>query len=186
MNLYEILTRHYSPKDSQEGIFTYLVAESDEDVYEFLKKGVSLDSRWLYTTYEDNEEDYGEEEFEIYDKDYNVIGTECYKYKIIRLKGDMFDEDIELCDLYYGLTLNGWRLVAENVAEQDIETIKRLGISLSFTDKAKAKNHYQECWNKFGCIFNSNISPKYKKCWQDNYSVEQCERDNKNQGGSCL
>jgi hypothetical protein len=34
------------------------------------------------------------------------------------------------------------------------------------------------CWNEGGCIFNSNNSPRYKKCWQDDYSVIQCKADN--------
>lgn len=34
MKLYEIRFRLYAPKDSKEGILTYLLAESSEKVYE--------------------------------------------------------------------------------------------------------------------------------------------------------
>jgi hypothetical protein len=35
-----------------------------------------------------------------------------------------------------------------------------------------------ECWRKLGCPFNSNNSWKYMKCWQEDYSVDQCKKDN--------
>ena len=36
MNLYVLKFRHYAPKDYIEGIITYLIAESNEDIYEWL------------------------------------------------------------------------------------------------------------------------------------------------------
>lgn len=36
----------------------------------------------------------------------------------------------------------------------------------------------KKCWKKEGCPFNSNTSYKYMKCWRENYSVEQCMKDN--------
>lgn len=35
MNLYEISFKHYAPKGSREGTVCYLLAESDEEVYEW-------------------------------------------------------------------------------------------------------------------------------------------------------
>lgn len=35
-----------------------------------------------------------------------------------------------------------------------------------------------ECWNKSGCIHNSNNSPKFMKCRCEGYSVEQCGVEN--------
>jgi len=37
MNLYALKFRHYSQKDSIEGIITYLIAESSENIYEWMK-----------------------------------------------------------------------------------------------------------------------------------------------------
>lgn len=131
MNLYEIMLEHYAPKDSEKGILTYLVANSDEEVYEWLKKDIKLkDGRRLYTSYYDREDDNEGEVFEIYDENYNVVGTETYREKIIKLKGDMFDEDEELSDLYYGETFTGWRLVKEGISESEIKIIEDCGISI--------------------------------------------------------
>lgn len=37
MNLYTINFEHYSQKDSEQGIYTYLVAKDDTAVYEWIK-----------------------------------------------------------------------------------------------------------------------------------------------------
>lgn len=34
-----------------------------------------------------------------------------------------------------------------------------------------------KCWNKGGCIYNSNNSPRYKKCRREDYSRLQCKID---------
>ncbi|MFB5758954.1 hypothetical protein [Paenibacillus medicaginis] len=129
MNLYEIKIEHYAPKDSQQGILTYLVANSDEDVYEWLKSDPKLDrDRWVYTPYKDNEDD--ENTYDIYGENYEVIGEESYKERMIRLRGEMNDESVELSDLYYGKTLYGWNLVKEDIKEEEIGSVKRLGISI--------------------------------------------------------
>ena len=54
MNLYEIRFRFYAPKDSKEGILTYLLAESSEDVYEWIRSEPKLQNdkhifvSWMY------------------------------------------------------------------------------------------------------------------------------------------
>lgn len=40
-----------------------------------------------------------------------------------------------------------------------------------------------KCWRDGGCPFNSNYSYKYMKCWQEDYSVEQCRKDNEGEWG---
>lgn len=129
MNLYKVMFEHFSQKDSEIGILTYLVAKSDEEIYEWLKSNPKLqDETYIFTVYKDRENN--EETFEIYDDAYNVIGEESYKDKIIRLNGDMFDEDADLSDLYYGKTLYGWQLVKENVKANVIHLIKEYGINI--------------------------------------------------------
>jgi len=129
VNLYEIRFVHYAPRDDEEGIFNYLVANSDEDVYEWLKSDPELkDGRHIFTGYKFKEED--DEVFEVYNDNYRVIGTETFKERMLRLKGDMLDEEAELNDLYYGKTLWGWRLVKENITQQEIDTLLSLGICL--------------------------------------------------------
>lgn len=134
MNLYEIMMKHYAPKDSQMGIYTYLVANSDEEVYEWLKSEQELkDGRIIFNSYQDSEKD--KETFEIYDNDYKVIGTETFKERMIRLKGDLNDEDVELSDLFYGKTLLGWKVIKKSVTIEDIQTLKDLGICLQSFNK---------------------------------------------------
>lgn len=129
MNLYKIMFEHYSPKDSMKGIITYLAANSDEAVYEWLKSEPKLsDGTTIYNSYKYSEED--NITFDIYDSDYNVIGEESFKDRMIRLCGDMFDEDKELNDLYYGLTLYGWEQVKDNISSTAIQVIKESGIQI--------------------------------------------------------
>ena len=115
MNLYKILFSNTAPKDSKEGIVTYLLANSEEEVYHFIDKNHN------YECWKDREEEG--ETFEIYDDDYNKIGTETFKEKILRLKGEMNDEDNNFSDAYYGITLYGWELVTEDTTIDFTELI---------------------------------------------------------------
>jgi len=45
VNLYEKRFVHHAPKDDEEGIFNYLVANSVEDVYEWLKSDLRIERR---------------------------------------------------------------------------------------------------------------------------------------------
>tara|TARA_R110001592_G_scaffold17164_1_gene72770 strand:+ start:117 stop:518 length:402 start_codon:yes stop_codon:yes gene_type:complete len=121
MNLYRITFSHTAPKDSKEGIKGYLLAENDEQVYNYVDKTFN-DECW-----KDNEEDEDREPIELYDDDYNVIGTETFKEKMLRIKGEQNDEDYDYCDAYYGITLYGWELVKEN-ADGDYTEMVELGI----------------------------------------------------------
>lgn len=129
MNLYEIMLEHFSQKDSEKGIYTYLVANSDEEVYEWLKYEQKLkDGRRVFVSYEDYENDG--DVFDIYDDKYNVVGQETFKERMIRLKGDLNDEEKELSDLYYGATLIGWKIVKYNITDLEIGALKSLGIAI--------------------------------------------------------
>ncbi|MFP3830772.1 hypothetical protein, partial [Pseudomonas sp. SIMBA_021] len=78
MNLYEIMLEHFAPKGSERGIFTYVLAQSDEEVYEWLKTDPSLsDGRAVYTPYQDNEADG--KTYAIYNQSFDIVGHEKYK-----------------------------------------------------------------------------------------------------------
>lgn len=129
MNLYEIMLEHYAPKDSEQGIYTYLIAESDETVFDWVAAEHTLkDGRVLYNCYRGTEEDG--ESYELYDSNYDVIGEETFKEKMVRLKGDMNDDDVELTDLYYGKTLIGWKRIKEGITKDEIYTLQQTGISI--------------------------------------------------------
>lgn len=130
MNLYEIRLNHFAPKGNQEGIYTYLAAHSDENVYEWIKKSKELkDGRYLFTSWEDKEGDE-EESADVFDDDGETIGTESFKERMIRVKGDMYDDYVELYDLYYGETLVGWNMVKEKISDSDINLLQELGIAI--------------------------------------------------------
>ncbi|KQY90970.1 hypothetical protein ASD24_24550 [Paenibacillus sp. Root52] len=133
MNLYKIMFKHFSENDNKEGILTYLVGESDMDVYEWLKSEPSSNN-WINVVncWLDKEED--NEVFDIYDSEYNILGQENFKDRMIRLRGDMNDEDTELSDLYYGATLYGWELVNENVDQDLIKQVIDIGINVDFIE----------------------------------------------------
>lgn len=120
MNLYTINFEHYSQKDSEQGIYTYLVAQDDDVVYEWIKSEPEVNQSTLYNSYKYNED---EKTYDIYDDDYNVVGVENFKDRMIRLQGEMYDEEVELNDLYYGKTLIGWELIKENILEEDISVL---------------------------------------------------------------
>ncbi|MEK4006518.1 hypothetical protein [Paenibacillus sp. FSL H3-0333] len=129
MNLYKIMFEHFAPKDSKAGIVTYLQAQSDEEVYEWLKSEPEAGNEGkVFTSYKYKEED--RETYDIYDKDYNCVGQESFKEKMIRLHGDMFDEDADVSDAYYGVTLYGWECVKENISLELSESIKHSGVSV--------------------------------------------------------
>ena len=120
MNLYKIIVKHCAPKDCHDSIACLLLAKDDEAVYEWLKKGNSeLDDDSIFVSYEYREE----ETFTLYDKDYNKIGIETFKNRMIRLKGLINDEEEEYEDLYYGLTLYGWKLLQEDVSIMKYEDL---------------------------------------------------------------
>ncbi|MGR6760281.1 hypothetical protein ACU1JV_00360 [Paenibacillus sp. T2-29] len=129
MNLYKIMFEHFSQKDSQKGILTYLVADSDSEVYEWIKSEPSSEI-WgsIFNSYKYKEKD--KEVFDVYDNNYNCVSQEGFRDRMIRLHGDMFDEDVELCDLYYGVTLYGWTLVKENVGYDVLQAAKETGINI--------------------------------------------------------
>ena len=126
MNLYSIDFLHAAPKDVKRGIKCLLLAENDEQVYEWIKSEPKLKSDYIYSSWQDTEEEG--EEFALYDDDdYGLIGTETFKEKIIRVKGQMYDGSYEFNDLYYGLTLYGWTLQKENPVT-DFNELIELGI----------------------------------------------------------
>lgn len=113
-NLYRVIIGHYSQKDSQAGIYTYLVAENDEDVYN------QLDEEFDYSWYDCDDEE---------DCQTDCDGDDMNKKNILENKGDW---NKEVSDLYYGASVSKWELVKKNITEEEIATLKSIGI---FEDK---------------------------------------------------
>lgn len=119
MNLYQIMIRHYAPKDYEDGIYTYLVAESDEDVYEWVKEESQLkDGRYLFNIYKDAEEDG------------DMLDDVPFKDSIIASQGCMYNDCMEVSDLYYGATQIGWKMVKEDISQDEVDVIEGAGVSI--------------------------------------------------------
>ena len=123
MNLYKINKTHYSQKDNETGIQTYLIAKNDKEVYKYLVEAIGLDY----------EEDYEGEEFDVYDENDNIVKNLSYREKIILHKGWSADWD-EWGNLYYGLTLYDWEFVADDI-DEDIGKLTYLGIADVYKEK---------------------------------------------------
>ncbi|SBV91953.1 hypothetical protein [uncultured Dysgonomonas sp.] len=112
MNLYKILFSHTAPKDTEVGIKCLLLAENDEQVYEWIKSEPKItQSDHLFNGWGDYETDYGVD----------------FKNKIISIKGEMFDDEYDYSDAYYGIKLFGWELLKENITT-DYSELMELGI----------------------------------------------------------
>ena len=108
MNLYRIILKHYSQKDSCEATACLLMAKDDEAVYEWIKTEPDC-CCYASGSWSDEEDD--NKRYAIYDDDYEEIGTRSFKEKIVSLKGNINDDDVSYDDLYYGLTLVGWEMI---------------------------------------------------------------------------
>lgn len=123
LKLYELNFRHYSQKDSKEGIICYLVAETDEQIYEFLKTEPTIPDGTEYGRGIYNDWQYKDDlEDESYD--------ENHRHRLIECCGEMYDDEAEICDLYYGLTHYGWNCVCEDFRETEIDILKSYGITV--------------------------------------------------------
>ena len=119
MNVYKIHVQHFSQKDSHSSIEAFLLADSDEAVYQWVDKK-------QYGMYTDRNNEDGL--IDIYDSEYNVIGQETFKDKMIRIKGEYFDENYEPQDCYYGVTIYGWEKLDSKILDTEIEALKNLGV----------------------------------------------------------
>lgn len=124
MNLYTIDFLHASPKDREYGFKCLLLANSDEEVYNWLASEPKIGNSSLTHSWEYKEEKM----FSLYDDDYNEIGKETFKEKMIRIKGEINDDDFDFGDAYYGITLFGWSLLKENINPENYSELIELEI----------------------------------------------------------
>jgi hypothetical protein len=117
MNLYEIKFTHFSPKSSKTGSVGYLLAENNEEVFNWFATNPTLNNIRVYSGYDEEELD---EVHATHHFNYSAIGEETKRDRLIRLCGEMFDDEVELYDLYYGKTLYGWELKKEDVCKEQL------------------------------------------------------------------
>lgn len=109
MNLYKIEFIHASLKDVEYGIKCLLIANDDNSVYEWIKSEPHIKDHTLFNSWKESEKD----EFNVYDDEYNIVGIESFKDIMLRMNGEMNDDNYDFSDAYYGITLLGWSLVME-------------------------------------------------------------------------
>jgi hypothetical protein len=119
MKLYKLLFRHYSQKDSQEGTTGYIVAESDDEVYEALAYNAGWKDQETYDAEEDGL-------IEVYDEEVSEYKRVSVKQNILDHRGD-FHKECDLTDLYYGATLRGWEEGVE-ITSEEVDTLRKFGI----------------------------------------------------------
>lgn len=124
MKLHKILLRHCSPKDSVEVTLLYVLANSEPAILSRLDAG---NGKYTYGAWKE-QSDEAEEPCEIYDDKYNVIGTETYLEKMLRIRGEFNDEDADYSDAYYGIKHYGWD-EGSDISDADAATLLRLGIA---------------------------------------------------------
>lgn len=115
MNLYQINFKHIAQKDSMSGIYCYLIANNDEEVYEWLKKENNPNDELdiLYTNFEDYENDDVE-----------------FKQIIVKNKGVSNSKYESFDDLYYCKTHINWELKSEDIKDNDYQIMKSNGVRI--------------------------------------------------------
>lgn len=136
MNLYKVIFTHYSTKSRASGIKALLLAENEEQVFDWIASEPKLDeydhifnswkvkSTYLYNQETDmffNEDNNEESGYEWYDEEGK---PENFKNRMLRLRGEIEDESVDFSDSYYGITLYGWETVKENVHSDYSELIE--------------------------------------------------------------
>lgn len=132
-NLYKLIFRHYAPKNGETGIICLLLAENDEQVYNWLASEPEINGSTFYNNYKDHEkykwneqissyvDQHGNQEYWYY-KDEND-NREEFKDHMIRVRGEI-NTEYEVQDAYYGFIVYGWELVKENITTDYSELIE--------------------------------------------------------------
>lgn len=135
--LYKILQRHAGPKSSVEFVQLFVLADSEQAILARLDRG---GGDFTYGAWQERnvfDEDVHDEDergpdgarlLPLYDADYNEIGTETYLEKMLRLRGEIDDEDANFDNAYYGIRHYGWSEAIE-VTDEQFQFLLTLGIA---------------------------------------------------------
>lgn len=135
MNIYRILTAHYAPKDSHTSMMGFVLANNDEQVFNWINTDPTIHDKRIFGSEDtdklnDDNDGYG---YEIKDENYNTIQKIMnYKDYLIHVGGLINSEYEEYEDLYYGKTLYGWEIFKENIGNdvsyQFVNTSLEIGL----------------------------------------------------------
>ncbi len=119
MKLHKIQIRHCSPKDCKEAVVSYVLAENEEDIFDYIDKVL------LFGIWSDRNQASLSNPLKIKNKEGELIGQEIYKEKMLRLRGEFNDEYADYSDAYYGVTHYGWDEGVE-ISQLDADVLIKL------------------------------------------------------------
>lgn len=96
--IHKIYFSHYGAKSEKEGIECYCLADDEDTIYDYIDKNFMLEG-WT----EKNQTEL----VSVYDEEGDIIGEELYKDKVLRERGNLWEE-IDDSHVYYGVTQYGW------------------------------------------------------------------------------
>ena len=119
MNLYQIMIRHYAPRDSRNGIWGYLLANNSKEVYEWLKSEPTVDDDVIdnlhlcWDSWEEEDGDY-----------------ENFAEQMIRLQDEEATDRANYDDLYYGKTFVSWDKVYGDIDTTMTSMLEKSGVRI--------------------------------------------------------
>lgn len=135
MQIYDILMRHAGPKSQVEFVLKRVIADSEEAILARVDADLKHGA-WSAKSTEDDEGDCddgvkfnadGDRLHDIYDDDFNIVGSETYLQKMLRLRGEYHDDGANYDDAYYGIEHYGWSKGRE-ISGDDAAVLQRLGL----------------------------------------------------------
>jgi hypothetical protein len=111
MNIYLIHQGHAAPKDWNLSNIGFVIAENDEQVFNYIASQPVLYGVNLFNSWEDKDEEF--------------------KQKMIEIGGEVNDESVDFADAYYGITLYGWSLITKDIYVDELYPAIKLGILTS-------------------------------------------------------
>ena len=124
MNLYQVMVNHYAPKGSQKGIAFFVVANSNEEVFDYLLQHDRIECKHgsYWNCWQDIRDDImDEEDEEIEDLFKEEMLEHCDEECTTRANYD---------DLYYGRSYLSWKLIKEDAKPDTLQAITDYGIPI--------------------------------------------------------
>ncbi len=126
MKLFKIKMRHCAPRDCKESIFSYVLANDESQVLNYIDKEI------LFGIWSDRHHDSLSEPI-VTKEEGKIIHIEVYKEKMLRIKGEFNDENADYSDAYYGITHYGWEEGIE-ISESDANILLKLNLVIKIND----------------------------------------------------
>jgi hypothetical protein len=127
--LYKVLLRHCSPKDSVEVVYSYVIANNDEQVMFAIDN--NLNNKIWQDQHLEEEDNYDISIYNDEDEKYVILGNGKNLDKKMIFKGDFNDPNVSYDDAYYGIKHWGWS-DAILIDDVELETLLKLQIAIDW------------------------------------------------------